>query len=167
VIFYGGMDAQAGPMAKQLKSLGIGAKFLGGDGLQSPEFIKLAGEAAEGAEGSSPGLPLDKMPGGKGFGEKYKSKFNVPVQIYAPYAYDATNVLIDAIKRADSAEPAKILAQLPNTSYNGVTGPIAFDAKGDLKNGPITVYQAKSNAWAPVVTVGGASAVAAAEPAKK
>jgi branched-chain amino acid transport system substrate-binding protein len=160
VIFYGGMDAQGGPMAKQLKSLGITAKFLGGDGLQSPEFIKLAGDAAEGAEGSSPGLPLDKMPGGTGFGDKYKAKFKVDVQIYAPYAYDATSVLIDAIKRADSTDPAKILAELPKTNFTGVTGPVAFDEKGDLKNGPVTVYQAKGKAWAPVITVGGNTTVA-------
>ena len=167
VIFYGGMDAQGGPMAKQLKSLGITAKFLGGDGIQSPEFIKLAGDAADGAEGSSPGLPLDKMPGGKGFGEKYKSKFNIDVQIYAPYAYDAANVLIDAMKRANSTDPAKILAELPKTTYTGVTGPIAFDEKGDLKNGPVTVYEAKNSAWTPVVTVGGGADIAAPAPEKK
>ncbi|MBI2509765.1 MAG: branched-chain amino acid ABC transporter substrate-binding protein, partial [Betaproteobacteria bacterium] len=63
LVFYGGMDGQAGPMAAQMKSLGIKARFLGGDGAQSAEFIKLAGPAAEGVIASSPGLPLDKMPG--------------------------------------------------------------------------------------------------------
>ena len=67
LIFYGGMDAQAGPMMKQLKNLGLTAKYLGGDGIQSVEFLKLAADAAEGAYGSSPGVPLDQMPGGKDF----------------------------------------------------------------------------------------------------
>lgn len=156
VIFYGGMDAQAGPMAKQIRTLGIKTQFLGGDGLQSPEFIKLAGDAAEGVQGSSPGLPMDKMPGGKGFNDRFAAKYpGIKIQIYAPFAYDATNVLIEAMKRADSADPAKILAELPKTQHQGVTGPIAFDEKGDLKGGPITIYQVKNSAWGPLVTVGG------------
>ena len=156
VIFFGGMDAQAGPMAKQLKTLGVKSTLLGGDGIQSPEFIKLAGDAAEGAQGSSPGLPLDKMPGGKGFGEKFGAKYpGTKIQIYAPFAYDATNLMIEAIKRANSTDPAKVLAELPNTNHQGVTGPIAFDEKGDLKNGPVTVYAAKGGNWEPVATVGG------------
>lgn len=89
------------------------------------------------------------------------------MQIYAPYAYDAANVLIDAMKRANSTDPAKILAELPKTTYTGVTGPIAFDEKGDLKNGPVTVYEAKNSAWTPVVTVGGGADIAAPAPEKK
>ena len=93
LIFYGGMDAQSGPMMKQLKNLGVNAKFLSGDGSQDAEFLKLAGDAAEGAYASSPGVPLDKMPGGKAFSDKYKAKYNMDIQIYAPYAYDAANIL--------------------------------------------------------------------------
>src|SRR5215813_10717809 len=137
LVFYGGMDAQAGPMAAQMKSLGVKAKLLGGDGAQSQEFIKLAGPAADGVVASSPGLPLDKMPGGKGFVDKFTGKYG-QIQIYAPYAYDATWTLIDAMQKANSTDPAKYLPELAKTTRQGVTGPIAFDDKGDLKNGPIT-----------------------------
>ena len=75
LVFFGGMDPQAGPMVKQMRSLGIKAKFIGGDGVQTPEFIKLAGDAAEGAIASSPGLPLDKMPGGKSFADQFNAKY--------------------------------------------------------------------------------------------
>ena len=109
LIFYGGMDAQAGPMMKQLKNLGLTAKYLGGDGIQSVEFLKLAADAAEGAYGSSPGVPLAQMPGGKDFEGKFKSKYNLDIQIYAPYAYDAANVMLAAMKKAGSADPAKYL----------------------------------------------------------
>ncbi len=147
VIFYGGMDGQAGPMAKQLKSLGITAKFLGGDGFQSSEFIKLAGADAEGVYASSPGLPLEQMPGGSAFNQKFTAKYG-PIQIYAPYGYDATRVLIEAMKRADSAEPAQYLPELAKTHFSGVTGPIAFDEKGDIMGGAVTVYQVQNGQWA-------------------
>ncbi|MEK7834932.1 MAG: branched-chain amino acid ABC transporter substrate-binding protein, partial [Pseudomonadota bacterium] len=64
LVFFGGIDPQAGPMAKQMTELGIKAKFMGGDGIQTQNFIKLAGNAAEGAMASMPGLPKDQMPGG-------------------------------------------------------------------------------------------------------
>ncbi len=164
LVFYGGMDAQAGLMVAQMKTLAVKARFLAGDGAQSPEFIKLAGPAADGVVASSPGLPLDKMPGGKGFTDKFTAKFG-PIQIYAPFAYDATLTLIEAMTKANSTDPGKYLPELARTSRQGVTGPIAFDAKGDLKNGPITLYVVKEGKWNPLETVGGDAAAPAAAPA--
>jgi branched-chain amino acid transport system substrate-binding protein len=163
LVFYGGMDAQAGPMAAQLKSLGIKSKFLGGDGAQSVEFIKLAGAAAEGVIASSPGLPLESMPGSKEFKDKFTAKYGA-IQIYAPYAYDATRTLIEAMVKANSTEPATYLPELAKIQRQGVSGPIAFDEKGDLKNGPITLYVVKDGKWDALETVGGA-APAAEKPA--
>lgn len=163
LVFYGGMDSQAGPMAAQMKSLGIKAKFLGGDGAQSVEFIKLAGAAAEGVLASSPGLPLENMPGSKEFKDKFTAKYGA-IQIYAPYAYDATRTLIEAMVKANSTEPAKYLPELVKTQRQGVSGPIAFDEKGDLRNGPITLYVVKDGKWDALETVGGA-APAAEKPA--
>ncbi len=159
VVFYGGMDPQAAPMVKQMQSLGIKAKFLGADGVQTVEFLKLAGAAAEGVTASSPGLPLDTMPGGKAFKEKYNAKYGT-IQVYAPYAYDAAMALIEAMKKADSAEPAKYLAQLPAVQFQGVTGPIAFDAKGDVKGGAITLYRVQGGKWVTLETVLSAAAAA-------
>lgn len=164
LVFYGGMDAQAGPMVAQLKTLGLKARYLGGDGVQTAEFIKLAGPAREGVIASSPGLPLDKMPGGKGFTEKFTAKYG-QIQIYAPYAYDATMTLIEAMKNANSTDPAKFIPVLARISRQGVTGPIAFDEKGDLRNGPITLYHAKEGKWEPLETVGGEAAPAVGAPA--
>lgn len=154
LVFYGGMDAQAGPMVSQMKALAVKAKFLAGDGAQSPEFIKLAGAAADGVVASSPGLPLDKMPGGKGFTERFNAKYG-QIQIYAPYAYDATMTLVEAMQKADSTQPAKYLPELARITRQGVTGPIAFDEKGDLKSGPITLYVVKRGKWETLETVGG------------
>lgn len=152
LVFFGGMDPQAAPMIKQMKALGMKAKFLGGDGVETPKFIELAGVDAEGALASNPGLPLDAMPGGSAFKAKFEAKYG-KIQNYAPYAYDAMYVLVDAMKRADSSDPAKYLAELPKTDYQGVTGHIRFDARGDLAGGAVTLYQVKDGKWQPLETV--------------
>lgn len=162
LVFFGGIDTQAGPMAKQMAALGIKARFLGGDGMQTPNFIKLAGDSAEGAMASIPGLPKDKMPGGKAFLDKFKAKYKTEVELFAPMGYDAVFVIVEAMKRAGSTEPSKILAEMPKTNYKGVIGPIAFDDKGDLKDGPLTIYEVKSGKWEPLEIIGGPAIASAA-----
>jgi len=159
-VFYGGMDAQAGPMAKQMRQLGIKARFMSGDGACTPEFIKLAGESADGFYCTQAGLPLEQMTD-KTFAARYKKRFNTEVQIYSPYSYDAVAVIVDAMKRAKSVDPAAYIAELPKTSYQGVTGRIEFDDKGDVKNGAITMYETKEGKLNVVDVVGGAAPVPA------
>jgi len=153
LLFYGGMDAQGGPMAKQVKALALKSKFMTGDGGYTPEFIKLAGEAAESTYASLPGVPLDKMPGGKEFEKRFVAKYG-PIQLYAPYCYDAVNVMIAAMQKAGSPDPAKYLPSLASISYEGVTAKIQFDERGDLKGGAITVYQVQHGKWQPLATMG-------------
>jgi branched-chain amino acid transport system substrate-binding protein len=162
LIMYGGIDPQAGPMVRQMVQLGIKAKYIGGDGMQTPNFIKLAGESAEGVMASMPGLPKEQMPGGRSFMEKYKTRFNAEVELFAPMGYDAVMVFIDAMKRAGSTEPAKFLPEVGKTRLEGVIGPIAFDSKGDLMNGPITIYVVKGGKWEALETVSPGAAEAAA-----
>lgn len=155
LVFYGGMDAQAGPMAKQMQQLGIKARLIAGDGVQTPEFIKLAGDAAEGQYASMVGVPRDKMPGFNAFDDKFKKAYHTEVQIYAPYEYDAVHVLVDAMKHANSTDPKIYLPEVGKTHYQGVTGMIAFDDKGDLKDSAVTVYQVKNGKWVVETVVGG------------
>lgn len=152
LVFYGGMDAQGGPMAKQMKQLGLNAQLLGGDGLQTAEFLKLAGADAQGVMASSPGLPLSAMPGGQAFKDKFTARYG-EIQNYAPYAYDAMQVLVAAMRRADSADPKKYLPEIAKTDYQGVTGHIRFDGKGDVAGGSVTLYQVKDGAWQVLETV--------------
>ena len=79
----------------------------------------------------------------KTFGDRYKKRFNAEVQIYSPYSYDAVGVLVDAMKRAKSVDPAKYIAELPKTSYPGLTGKIEFDDKGDRKDAEMTIFTMK------------------------
>lgn len=147
IIFFGGMDAVGGPMLKQMKSLGLNAKFMGGDGICTTELVKLAGDAmADGqvvcAEAGGVDGALKK--GMDDFGVKYKKRFNDDVKLYAPYVYDAVFVMAEAMQRAKSTNPSQYLPELAKTpGYKGVTGTIAFDAKGDIKNGALTLYTFK------------------------
>ncbi|HUN90766.1 MAG TPA: branched-chain amino acid ABC transporter substrate-binding protein [Burkholderiaceae bacterium] len=143
VVMYGGMDATAGPMAKQMKQLGMKTKLIAGDGVCSPEFIKLAGDASGILTCSMAGEAVEKLAKGEDFKAKYKAKFNADVQVYSPYSYDAVYVIADAIKRAGKADRASITAAMPATNYAGLTGQIAFDEKGDIKNGAISLFDVK------------------------
>jgi len=143
VIMYGGMDATAGPMAKQIKQLGIKSVLLAGDGVCSPEFIKLAGDAAGVLTCSMAGEAVEKLAKGEEFKAKYKSKFNQDVQIYSPYSYDAVFVIAEAIKRAGGPDKPKVAEEVAKTNMTGVTGQIAFDEKGDIKNGAISMFKVK------------------------
>jgi branched-chain amino acid transport system substrate-binding protein len=147
VVFFGGMDAVAGPMLKQMKSLGVSAKFMGGDGICTGELSKLAGDAmadgqvvcaeAGGVEGAQKKAMDD-------FGVRYQKRFNEDVKLYAPYVYDAVNLMVDAMVKAKSSDPAKYLPVLAKTTgYKGVTGTISFDDKGDVKNGALTLFTYK------------------------
>jgi branched-chain amino acid transport system substrate-binding protein len=153
VVMYGGMDATAGPMAKQMKQLGIKAPLLAGDGVCSPEFIKLAGDAAGILHCSMAGEAIEHMLKGAEFVQKYKAKYNLDVQVYAPYSYDAVYVIAEAIKRAGSADRAAITGAMPATAHNGLTGTIAFDEKGDIKNGAISMFQVKEGKLAHLKTI--------------
>jgi branched-chain amino acid transport system substrate-binding protein len=141
VVMYGGMDATAGPMAKQMTQLGIKSTFLAGDGVCSPEFIKLAGDAANILHCSQAGEAVEKLAKGTEFVEKYKKRFNADVQVYSPYSYDAVYIIADAMKRAGKVDRASITAAMPATNYAGLTGQVTFDDKGDVKGGAISIFK--------------------------
>lgn len=146
VVFFGGMDAVGGPMLRQMKSLGINAKFMGGDGICTTELVKLAGDAMADGQvvcAEAGGVDGNLKKGMDDFGVRYKRRFNDDVKLYAPYVYDAVNTMVDAMVRAGSADPAKYLPALAQANYKGITGTIAFDQKGDIKNGALTLYTYK------------------------
>jgi branched-chain amino acid transport system substrate-binding protein len=147
LVFFGGMDAVAGPMLRQMKQLGLNAKFMGGDGICTGELAKLAGDAMGDGQvvcAEAGGVTADKAKAMDDFKAKFKTKFNADVQIYAPYVYDATMVMVAAMQKANSTDPKKYLPELAKISYDGVTGKISFDPKGDIKNGALTLYTYKA-----------------------
>jgi branched-chain amino acid transport system substrate-binding protein len=149
-IFYGGMDATGGPMIKQARELGIKSVFSFGDGACTEEMAKLAGAAAEGLICSQAGLPASAA--SKEFNDAFKAKYG-EVKQYAPFFYDAVGLMIAAMQKADSTDPAKYLPELQKLSYNGATGKIEFDEKGDRKNAEITIFTLKGGKVEPIAVV--------------
>ncbi|MGF6596794.1 branched-chain amino acid transport system substrate-binding protein [Paraburkholderia sp. GAS448] len=155
LIFFGGLDNQAAAIAKKMKQLGMTAQLLGGGGVEDPEFVKLAGDAADGAMAWEYGRPLAQLPGGKDFSDKFRKKYGVDILSYAPFGYDATWAAIRAMQAAKSSTPSVYRPALKTISFEGVTGPISFDNTGALKNAQSTLYQVKGGVWVPVVTKSG------------
>lgn len=145
VIMYGGMDATGGPFAKQARQLAIRSKILAGDGVCTEQLSQLAGDATDNVICSEAGMSLEKMPGGADFAKRYQARFGQPIQIYAPFTYDAVYVIADAMKRANSIDKAKILAAMPSTDYTGVLGRIQFTKNGDVQNPVISLYDYKAS----------------------
>jgi len=146
LVFFGGMDSVGGPMLKQMKALGIDARFMGGDGICTESLGRLAGDAV--GEGKvicaeAGGVTGEEEKAMTDFRARFKQKTGVDVQLYAPYVYDAVMVMAAAMQKANSVEPAKYLPELKKINYKGVTGQIAFDTSGDINNGALTLYTFK------------------------
>ncbi|MDN7683112.1 MULTISPECIES: branched-chain amino acid ABC transporter substrate-binding protein [Burkholderia] len=154
LLFFGGGDNQAALITKRMKQLGMRTQFVGSGGIADSIFINVAGAAAEGAMAWEYGRPIDSLPQGKAFMQKFKKRFGADILTYAPFAYDCAWVAINAMKQANSAKPSEFLSALHATHYDGITGKIAFDANGDLKNPTSTLYQVKGGRWVPVTTMG-------------
>ena len=152
-IFYGGLDAQAGPMLRQIEQLGMGSvKFFSGDGVCTEKLPELAGKV--GMVGNvtcaTGGISVEKMAGGQDWKKRYDAKFPNQFQIYSPYAYDATMVLADAMKRANSVDPAVYVAALSKANFKGVTAQIQFTDKGELTKPAVTLNAYRNNVRAPL-----------------
>jgi branched-chain amino acid transport system substrate-binding protein len=147
VIFFGGMDAVGGPMLRQIKALGINVKFMGGDGICSAKLSELAGDAI--GEGTvvcaeAGGVIPSQQAASDAFKERFTKRFQAEPQLYSPYVYDAVMTFANAMQQANSADPAKYLTLLAKIKHEGVTGTIEFDAKGDMKEGTLTLHTYKA-----------------------
>jgi branched-chain amino acid transport system substrate-binding protein len=168
-VFYGGMDATGGPLLKQGRELGIKAVFAFGDGACTDKMKELAGDAAEGLLCSQAGLPVQAA--NKKFLDAYRAKFKIEPILYAPFTYDAVNLMIEAMKKANSPDPAKYLPELAKISYQGASGRIEFDEKGDRKDAEMTIFTMKGGKIEPTAIIKGGKTIKfedflkAAEPA--
>jgi len=156
-VFYGGMDATAGALLKQGRELGIKAVFSFGDGACTDKMNELAGDSAEGLLCSQAGIPAQAA--SRKFLDAYKKRFNVDPILYSPFTYDAANILIEAIRKADSADPAKYLPVLQKLEFAGATGKIAFDAKGDRSDAEMTIFTIKGGKLEPIAIIKGGKTV--------
>ena len=143
-VFWGGMDDTAATLVKQMKELGMTAKLTSADGACTEKFIELSGDAGKGVICSQAGMPLSKMAKGADFNANYEKAFpGQKVQIYSPFSYDATYALVEAMKIANSVDPEAIAAAMPKVNFEGLIGQVAFDEKGDIKGGAISIFEVK------------------------
>jgi ABC-type branched-subunit amino acid transport system substrate-binding protein len=152
-IFYGGYAPQGAPMARQMKQFGMTAKLLGGDTLCSPEMAKLGGDAVgDNVRCAQAGAIVEKQAAGPAFIAKYKARFKRDPDVYAPSFYDQTMFIAQAMKNANTVDPAKVNAALHSMTYQGVVGTYAYDNAGNLKQTTVTVYTFKNGALAPLAS---------------
>src|SRR5690606_32661675 len=143
-------------MLKHMKQLGINANFMGGDGICTSELPKLAGDGMSDEHvyfAEAGGVEGQQKAGKVNFRSVFKAKFNADVQVYAPYVYDAVKVMANAMVTAGSADPKVYLPALKASNYNGVTGKIEFDEKGDIKNGALTLMTYKGGARTTIAVI--------------
>jgi branched-chain amino acid transport system substrate-binding protein len=163
VVYFGGTyaaDTGAGALfSKQLKAGGVTAPVMGGDGLYADDFISLAGNA-DGDLATCPGLPPELLPKGAEFSADYKAAYpNDPVAAFDAYAYDAAQSLINAAVKVATdlgantiTSPdgkAAMIDAVTATDFEGVTGQVSFDEKGDTKNQAVSLYKVEAGAWVP------------------
>lgn len=146
-IYFGGMYQEGGLISKQAKQLGLDIPLIGGDGIYSPEYMKIAGKASEGDTATMIGLPAEKLPKAKDFIKEYRTRFpDTDMQPYDPYTYDTINIIIEAIKNA-GMDREKIIEHVRTIEYEGLIGTTRFDDKGDTLNKKVTCYSVKEGKW--------------------
>jgi branched-chain amino acid transport system substrate-binding protein len=156
-VFYGGMDSGAGPLMRQGRELGIKAVFAFGDGACTDKMKELAGEASEGLICSQAGIPVQAA--SKEFLNAFKAKFKADPLIYAPFTYDAANLIITAMQKANSVDPAKYLPELAKLNFQGASGKIEFDQHGDRKDAEMTIFTMKGGTITPVAIIKGGKSI--------
>ena len=155
LIFFGGLGPQVATLTHSIKRMSPKTRLLAADGTVSPLFLHLAGANGEGVYGLAPGQTQEKMNGWKKFKEKFTALHDDRIELFAPFAYDAANMIVAAIRQANSVDPKRIAETLHTMKYTGLTGVIAFDEEGNLVNPVYTVYQVQSQQWMPVQMFGG------------
>lgn len=158
LIFFGGLDWQAGLLAKAIKRLKIDSRLMASAGTVGLPFLMQAGADGNGVLVLEPGPSLEKMPGWKSFRQRYGQNFDTDIDLYATFAYDAAQALVNAIGQAGSAEPSAIVQALHKLRFNGVSGAIAFNEEGDLLNPILTMYEVREMRWVPVLQINGEAA---------
>jgi len=154
LVYFGGIYHQGGLLLKQLREKGVSAKFMGPDGLDSAEMVKIAGAAATGSYYTSVAGPPDAYPETAAFAKKFKQRFGKDVESFGMYGYDSAQVGIKAMerwiqanggKKPGRADVSTAVRKIKN--FKGVTGSIEFDNKGDPVKAKYFVFQFEKQAY--------------------
>jgi branched-chain amino acid transport system substrate-binding protein len=160
LLFFGGEYNVAAALRKAATAAGLTVPLMGGDGMNDPAYIAGAGDDAAGSYASGVGVPLARLDGAAKFRAAYKAAgFSSKPTDYGPYAYDATNAIIAALRRPlrdrkqlPANARALVVSGLQAGGTTGITGPVSFDDFGDATNPTFTLYRVEGTplAWKPV-----------------
>lgn len=143
LVYYGGLYAEAGLLSKQSKELGLAVPLMGGDGIFTNEFARIAGSASEGDFASMVGLPPVKLPLAKDFLARYAQRWpGEDVESYDALTYEATMIILDSYAKC-GMDRDKLIDTIASLTYNGILGETSFDANGDTRNKAISVNRIK------------------------
>ena len=159
MLFYGGQYPEAGLLTKQLKAAGLNIPLMGGDGVDSDEYTKIAGASANGDFATALGAPTDSLATAKDFLADYKAAgYKDAADPYGAAAYDAANAIIRALAKA-AKEGKKgdelrkeVVKEVQDSDFDGITGKISFDQFGDTNNKVLTVYKVDGGKFVPAKT---------------
>lgn len=150
ILYFGGDYAGGGLIVRQARGVGEKATILLSEANYDPEFLRVAGPAAEGSYVTFLGSPPDLLPSARRFLDAYRARYpGVEGKAYDHYGYEAINILLSLIEKAGPDREA-ILAALPSLRYQGVLGETRFDEKGDTLNHQITLFQVKDGQFRPI-----------------
>lgn len=148
LVYYGGMYPEAGQIVKQGRAKGLTFKFMGADGIDNSDLVKIAGDAVVGVYYTSIAADLRKVPGGQEWAKRYEDAFKKPPVSFAAYGYDATMIVLNTLEKYVKDNPGKLptreeLANLVRKTENakGIVTNVTFDDKGDDKNAKVFIYQ--------------------------
>jgi len=154
LVYFGGMYAEAGLLVKQAREKNITAKFMGGDGIDSSEIVKIAGDKIVGLIYTSAAAPISGTTEGQAWIEKYKTRFGKNVESYSSYGYDSALVALKGIENAIKANGNKmptreqVAAEIRKTAdFKGIATTVSFDDKGDNKNAKVYFFEYKKAAY--------------------
>ncbi len=153
LLYFAGMFPEGALLIKQRADIGMGGLFLGGDGIFDPVLIDLATpQAAEGVYLTTIGSDIRAVPSAREFLHAYEERFG-PVGAYSAYAYEATSIAIEAIRRASKKDRAAVLAAMKTiTDYPGIFGSQNFDRNGDTLIKDIGIFTVKAGRFSFIKT---------------
>jgi len=162
LLFFGGYYGPGALLTQQMHELGLTKTiFFSDDGVETADYLQLAGKDAEGQYASAIGASADGASADvmSAFKTEFESTFNVKFGDYDPYqpaGFDAAQIIINAITsvaQTDSSgnltidREALIKAIRATSGYKGLTGVLTCDSKGECGAGTVSVYQVASGAW--------------------
>jgi len=147
VVFFAGLGDQSAMLARAMRRLGIKVPLVTSASIANANYLNVAGVSAEDTVAIMPGLHQNKSASLQHFEKEYLQRYNSQAGAYAASVYDQVRVLGAAIMQAGTTNPADIVNALHTIRHQGLSGNIAFDANGDLRELAFSMYQVQHGSW--------------------